>query len=99
MTQSESVKAIAGATGKSVKEVKVFMAAVAVLAERTVARQGELILPGLGKLVSQKRAARMARNPATGEQIRVPAKKVVKFRVAKALRDAVAAPPSKAGRA
>jgi DNA-binding protein HU-beta len=46
-------------------------------------------LPGLGKLVLVQRKARMGRNPATGEAIKIPAKKVVKFRVAKAAKDAI----------
>src|SRR6267154_1062584 len=46
-------------------------------------------LPGLGKLVLVNRAARVGRNPATGETIQIPAKRVVKFRVAKACKDAV----------
>lgn len=47
------------------------------------------VLPGLGKLVLVNRKARMGRNPATGETIKIPAKKVVKFRVAKAAKDAI----------
>jgi DNA-binding protein HU-beta len=46
-------------------------------------------LPGIGKLVLVKRKARLGRNPATGEQIKIPAKRVVKFRVAKAAKDAI----------
>jgi DNA-binding protein HU-beta len=46
-------------------------------------------LPGIGKLVMVNRKARMGRNPATGETIKIPAKKVVKFRVAKAAKDAI----------
>ena len=46
-------------------------------------------IPGVGKLIKQKRKARKGRNPATGESIRIPAKTVVKFRVAKAAKDAV----------
>lgn len=46
-------------------------------------------LPGLGKLVLVQRKARMGRNPATGEAIKIPAKKVVKFRIAKACKDAI----------
>jgi len=46
-------------------------------------------IPGLGKLVLVKRKARMGRNPATGEQIKIPAKTVLKFRIAKAAKDAV----------
>jgi len=46
-------------------------------------------LPGLGKLVLKHRKARMGRNPATGETIHIKAKKVVKFRVAKACKDSI----------
>jgi DNA-binding protein HU-beta len=46
-------------------------------------------LPGIGKLVLKNRAARIGRNPKTGEQIQIKAKKVVKFRVAKAAKDAI----------
>jgi DNA-binding protein HU-beta len=46
-------------------------------------------IPGLGKLVLVNRAARIGRNPATGEQIQIKAKRVVKFRVAKAAKDAI----------
>ncbi|MBI5763758.1 MAG: HU family DNA-binding protein [Planctomycetes bacterium] len=52
-------------------------------------------LPGLGKLVLVNRKARMGRNPATGEAIKIPAKKVVKFRVAKACKDAILGPSKK----
>jgi DNA-binding protein HU-beta len=47
------------------------------------------VLPGFGKLVKVKRKARKGRNPATGEEINIPAKTVVKFRVAKACKDAI----------
>lgn len=50
-----------------------------------------ITLPGLGKLIKEKRAARKGRNPATGEAIKIPAKTVVKFRLAKAAKDAVLA--------
>ena len=46
-------------------------------------------IPGLGKLVLVDRKARLGRNPATGEQINIPAKRVVKFRIAKAAKDAI----------
>ena len=49
-------------------------------------------LPGLGKLVLVHRKARMGRNPATGEAIKIPAKKVVKFRIAKACKDSILGP-------
>ena len=52
-------------------------------------------LPGIGKLVLVNRKARTGRNPATGETIQIPAKKVVKFRVAKSVKDAIV-PPKRA---
>ena len=60
-----------------------------VLAEKELKRSGEFVLPGMVKLVVQKRKARMGRNPATGEAIKIPAKRVVKFRVAKAAKDSI----------
>lgn len=53
------------------------------------ARRGGFALPGFGKLVLSNRKARMGRNPQTGEPIKIAAKRVVKFRVAKGLKDAV----------
>jgi len=52
-------------------------------------KTGSFSLPGIGKLVISKRKARMGRNPATGEVIKIPAKTVVKMRIAKACRDAI----------
>jgi DNA-binding protein HU-beta len=65
-------------------------AAVSALVE--LAYQGAdegFTVPGLGKLVKVDRAARMGRNPATGEQIQIAAKRVLKFRIAKAAKDAI----------
>jgi DNA-binding protein HU-beta len=59
------------------------------LAEKELKRSGEFVIPGMVKLVVQKRKARMGRNPATGEQIKIPAKTVVKARIAKQLKDTV----------
>src|SRR5215204_2226834 len=59
------------------------------LAEKELKRSGEFTIPGMVKLVVQKRKARMGRNPATGEQIKIAAKTVVKARIAKQLKDAV----------
>jgi DNA-binding protein HU-beta len=59
------------------------------LAEKELKRSGEFSLPGMVKLVVQKRKARMGRNPATGEPIKIPAKTVVKARIAKQLKDTV----------
>ena len=59
-----------------------------------VKKNGMFVLPGIGRLVRVERKARMGRNPATGEAIKIPAKKVVKFRVAKAAKEAIV--PTKA---
>ncbi len=87
MTKSQVVGALASKTGLSKKEVKGFLEALAALAYKE-AKNG-FTIPGLGKLVLVRRKARMGRNPATGETIRIPAKKVLKFRIAKAAKDAV----------
>ena len=58
-------------------------------------KNGAFTLPGVGKLVKASRKARMGRNPATGEAIKIPAKTVVKFRVAKAAKDSIVPPKGK----
>ena len=67
---------------------------VAELAIKETKRVGVFTLPGIGKLVLSKRKARKGFNPATGEQINIPAKTVVKMRVAKACKEAIV-PPKK----
>ena len=89
MTKSETLNALAEATGMSKKEVAAFLDEMVNLAYREVKSNGEFIIPGIGKLVKVNRKARQGRNPATGETIQIPAKTVVKFRVAKAAKDAV----------
>jgi DNA-binding protein HU-beta len=59
------------------------------LAYKAIKKDGEFVLPGFGKLVKQKRKARSGFNPKTQQKIKIPAKTVVKFRVAKAAKDAV----------
>ncbi len=55
-------------------------------------KAGAFVIPGIGKLVVSKRKARMGRNPATGEAIKIPAKTVVKMRIAKACKEAIVPP-------
>ncbi len=83
------MQAVADANNISKKEATEFMDKLVNLVYSEVRTNGEVNLPGLGKLVKKDRAARMGRNPATGEQIQIPAKTVVKFRVAKAAKDAI----------
>jgi DNA-binding protein HU-beta len=88
MTQNESIRAVAEALDTTPKAVKEMFATLAEVAEKTVKKMDTLVLPGIGKLVAKKRPARTGRNPATGEAIKIPAKKVVKFTVARALKNA-----------
>ena len=73
-------------------DVRDFFEELQKLSETQLKSSGEFALPGMVKLVKQRREARMGRNPATGEQIQIQAKTVVKARIAKQLKDAVLAP-------
>jgi DNA-binding protein HU-beta len=95
MTQSQMIKELATANGVSNKVAKAFVASYADMAVRETKKNGVAILPGLGRLVRVDRKARMGRNPATGEAIKIAAKKVVKFRVAKAVKDSIVPPKKK----
>ncbi len=89
LTKSALLLIIAQETETDRKTAAFFLEVIAEVALREVKKNGEFTLPGIGKLVKQKRKARMGRNPATGASIKIPAKTVVKFRVAKAAKDAV----------
>lgn len=94
MTQAQLIKLIAESCEVSSKIAKQFLTTYADTAVAQTKKVGEFVLPGIGKLVRQERKARMGRNPATGAAIKIPAKKVVKFRVAKSVKDAIV-PPKK----
>ena len=89
MTKAQLMTALAEKSGLAKKDVMSLMDQLVEMAYMHVKKDGVFVLPGFGKLVKVHRAARMGRNPATGEQISIPAKTVVKFRVAKAAKDAV----------
>ena len=89
MTKSAILDALAGSTGLSKKDVGTVLEGMAELAYKEVKKNGEFVVVGLGKLVKVHRKAREGRNPATGATIKIAAKTVVKFRVAKAAKDAV----------
>jgi DNA-binding protein HU-beta len=95
MTQTQLVKEIAEKTQVAGKVAKQFLEAYAEIAVRETKKNGMFVLPGIGRLVRQERKARLGRNPATGEKIKIPAKKVVKFRVAKSVKDAIVPPKKK----
>ena len=89
ITKSELLNRLAEKTELSRKQVAGFLDALAEVAYKEVKSAGEFALPGFGKLVKKHRAARMGRNPATGATIQIPAKIVVKFRIAKAAKEAI----------
>ena len=95
MTQTQLVKLLAESNEVSNKQMKEILEKLASTAIAEVKKNGVFVLPGIGRLVRVDRKARTGRNPATGETIKIPAKKVVKFRVAKAAKDAIV-PPKKA---
>ena len=94
MTQTAIVRELAETAGINNRVAKQFMESLADLAVRETKKNGVFILPGIGRLVRAERKARIGRNPATGEAIKIPAKKVVKFRIAKSVKDAIV-PPKK----
>ena len=87
MTKAQIMTALAEKTGMKKSEVVGMMDAVVEMAYSEVKKNGEFVVPGIGKLVKVARKAREGRNPATGESIHIPAKTVVKFRVAKAAKE------------
>ncbi|MBP9762715.1 HU family DNA-binding protein [Patescibacteria group bacterium] len=89
MTKSQLMKELSAKTDIAKKDVVAFMEQLVKIAYTQVKKNGEFVLPGFGKLVKLDRKARMGRNPATGESIKIPAKKVVKFRVAKVAKEAI----------
>ncbi|HEX4808844.1 MAG TPA: HU family DNA-binding protein [Bryobacteraceae bacterium] len=95
MTQTAIIKELAETTGISNKVAKHFLETYASLAVRETKKNGVFVMPGVGRLVRADRKARVGRNPATGEAIKIPAKKVVKFRLSKAVKDAIVPPKKK----
>src|SRR6516225_853170 len=89
MTKTELELALAEATQTNKKTAVVFLDTLSALAYKTTKKTGEFVLPGFGKLVKQKRKARTGFNPKTQQKIRIPAKTVLKFRVAKVAKDTV----------
>jgi DNA-binding protein HU-beta len=87
MTKSQTMSKLAETTGLTKKQVIGVVEALVCLAYKEAKKS--FTVPGLGKLVLVNRKARMGRNPATGEVIKIPAKRVLRFRVAKAAKDAV----------
>jgi len=89
MTKSQLSTHIAEKAGITKKAATEILDEIAAVAYKEAKKNKQFTIPGIGKLVLDRRKARMGRNPATGETIKIAAKKVVKFRVAKACKDSV----------
>ena len=87
MTKSQVISGVAEAVSLTKKQAAAAIEALVTMAYKNA--KNTFVIPGLGKLVLVNRKARMGRNPKTGEAIQIPAKRVVKFRVAKACKEAV----------
>lgn len=86
MTKSQILDHLAKKTGSTKKMAGEFLDELVKLSYKEAKKA--FVIPGLGKLVVVNRKARMGRNPATGETMQIPAKKVLKFRIAKQAKDA-----------
>jgi DNA-binding protein HU-beta len=94
MTKTALVRHMAEKLQLTNKQTAGFLDYLAEVAVKETKKNGVFVIPGLGRLVKAERKARMGRNPQTGESIKIKAKTVVKFRVAKAAKDVIA-PPKK----
>jgi len=94
MTKSQVVAHLAEKAEVPKKTAAAMLEELVTLAAKEAKSNGQFVIPGLGKAVKANRKARTGRNPQTGEAIKIPAKTVVKFRLAKAFKDAVV-PPKK----
>ncbi len=89
MNQSELIAKVASISGESKKAVEAVLKATAGVIAAELFEGGEVKLPDIGRMHTQEKAARTGRNPQTGEEIAIPARRVPKFTPAKALKDAV----------
>src|ERR1700730_603820 len=92
MTKTALVRTMAEKLELTNKQSAAFLDLLAETAVKETKKNGVFVIPGLGRLVKAERKARMGRNPQTGETIKIKAKTVVKFRVAKAAKDTIAPP-------
>ena len=94
LTKTALIRQMAEKMELTNKQTAAFLDLLAETAVKETKKNGEFTIPGIGKLVKAERKARIGRNPQTGEAIKIKAKTVVKFRVAKAAKDSIA-PPKK----
>lgn len=90
MTKTQLVRMLAEKIEVTNKQSAAFLQTLADLAVKETKKNGVFVLPGLGRLKKSQRKARVGRNPQTGEPIKIPAKTVAKFYLAKAVKDAIA---------
>jgi DNA-binding protein HU-beta len=90
MTKTQLVRHLGEKVGTNNKTAASFLEHLVDTAVKETKKNGVFVIPGLGRLVKAHRKARMGRNPQTGEPIQIKAKTVVKFRIAKATKDAIA---------
>ena len=95
MTQTQLISSIAETCDVPNKTARLLLTTLRDLAVAEVKKNALFVLPGIGRLVRVDRKARIGRNPATGESIKIAAKKVVKFRIAKGIKDAIVPPKVK----
>ncbi len=95
MTKVQLVRHLAEKSGTQSKLAATFMEYLADTAIRETKKNGVFVIPGLGRLVKSHRKARIGRNPQSGDPIQIKASTVVKFRVAKAVRDEIEPPPDR----
>jgi DNA-binding protein HU-beta len=95
ITKSALIRSLAEKLEITNKQAAVYLETLADTAIKETKKSGEFTIPGIGKLVRAERKARLGRNPQTGEVIKIKAKTVVKFRVAKVVKDAIAPPAKK----
>ena len=95
MTKSQIIAHLAEKAEMPKKTAAAVLEELVTLATKEAKSSGQFVVPGLGKAVKANRKARMGRNPQTGEAIKIPAKTVVKFRLAKAFKEAVVPPKKK----
>lgn len=89
MTKSQTIRHLSDKLGVTRKAAAAFLEELVATAIRETRNTGQFVIPGIGKLVKAHRKARMGRNPQTGAPIKIPAKTVARFRVAKACKLAI----------
>ncbi len=92
MTKTALITHLCGKLNCNKKTTAAFLDELAEIALKETKKNGIFVLPGIGRLVKAQRAARMGRNPRTGEPLQIKARTAVKFRVAKSVKDAIAPP-------